>query len=70
MRYFRITFEWHTRPRYRAGRVKTCQVTFAASNQTDAYKLAQEDGKNRFPRHRWKVLYCEELNLGEGVTNA
>jgi hypothetical protein len=61
MRYFRITYEWHSRPRYREGRLGTCQVTFAASNQTDAYKLAQDDGKIRFPRHRWRVLYCEEL---------
>ena len=61
MKYFRVTFEWHTRPRYRQGRVKTCQVTFAASNRTDAYKLAKEDGNTRFPRHRWRVIYCEDL---------
>lgn len=61
MRYYRITYEWHSRPRFRAGRLKTTQVTFAASNQIDAYKLAQEEGKKMFPRHRWKVVYCEDL---------
>jgi hypothetical protein len=63
MRYFSITFEWHTRPLYRKGRVKQCSVVFAAENQTQAYELAREDGNRRFPRHKWKVVGCEELTV-------
>ena len=29
----------------------------------NAERSAQEDGRARFPRHRWKVLYCEELSV-------
>ncbi len=61
MKYFRVTYRWHARPRYRYGREKTTQITFAAGNMTDAYKLAQDKGKEMFPRHRWQVVYCEEL---------
>ena len=63
MRYFSIEFEWHTRPLYRKGRLKTCKIAFAANDQTEAYRLAQEAGKTRFPRHKWKVIGCEELTV-------
>lgn len=61
MRYFKITFQYHSRPLFRKGRLKQCSVTFAASNITDAYRLALDDGAARFPRHTWQVLSCEEL---------
>jgi hypothetical protein len=63
VRYFEVTYEWHTRPRFKRGRLKQCKVTFAASDQTEAYRLAQEDGTKRFPRHRWQVVSCEELTV-------
>jgi hypothetical protein len=60
MLYWSIEFEWHTRPRFKKGRLRTCRVAFAAPDQTEAYRLAKEDGKARFPRHKWQVLSCTE----------
>lgn len=59
-RYFTVVFEWHSRPRFRPGRVKTCELVFAANDQTHAYRLAQDYGEQSFPRHKWKVLSCKE----------
>jgi len=64
MKYFRVTFEWKTRPWYRKGRVKTHEVTVAANDQTEAYKTAQEIGAKRFYRHKWGVLSVEEIRVG------
>jgi hypothetical protein len=63
MRYFSIEYEWYSRPLYRKGKLKTAKKTFAASDQTEAYRLAQEDGKQNFPRHRWKIIGCLELTV-------
>ena len=52
MRYFEITYEWHSRPLYRKGRLRRDAFTFAGENVTDAYKLAVEEGKKKFPRHQ------------------
>lgn len=61
MRYFSVEFEWHTRPRFRKGRLRTCKVAIAAEDQTQAYVLAKLEGAQKFPRHRWKVVSCDEL---------
>lgn len=46
---------------YHKGRVKRCKAVFGADDQTQAYKLAQDDGKKKFPRHRWHIVGCVEL---------
>jgi len=64
MRYFRADYEFHTRPRYHKGRLRTDTFTFAiADSQTDleALRIANEEGRRRYPRHRWKITRCEEL---------
>lgn len=61
MRYFEFFFEWHTRPRFRKGRLRTAFKTFAAEDQTQAYELARAEGKKMFPRHRWAVVGFREL---------
>lgn len=63
VRYWSVEFEWHTRPMFRQGRLKTCRVAFAAPDQTQAYELAREEGQKRFPRHKWKVVGCQELTV-------
>jgi hypothetical protein len=64
MRYFEITYEWHSRPLYRKGRLRRDAFTFAGENVTDAYKLAVEEGKKKFPRHKWQVVACREIQFG------
>ena len=61
VRYFEIIFTWNTRPRFRKGRTTSTAVTFAASNHTEAYRLAQDYGIARFHRHKWHVSSCIEL---------
>jgi len=61
MRYFSVEYEWHTRPWYKKGRIKTVKKAFAAGNLNDALKLAQEEGTKMFPRHKWKIIRWEEL---------
>lgn len=61
MRYFRFELEWKTRPLYRKGRLRTERVTFAAEDLAEAYRLALDEAKTRYPRHKWRMLHCEEL---------
>ena len=63
MKYWTITFEWHTRPRFRKGRIRTCKVAFAAHDLTEVYVVAKKDGETRFPRHNWRIIGCEELTV-------
>jgi hypothetical protein len=65
MRYFRFEFEWHTRPMFRKGRDRKCAAVFAAANYEDALFLAIQEGKSRFPRHKWKLSICTELTAPE-----
>lgn len=61
MLQFAVTFQWHSRPLHRKGRIKYTSVVFAAHDMTEAYRLARTDGLQRFPRHRWHVSACIQL---------
>jgi hypothetical protein len=70
MRYFSVTFEWKTRPLFRKGRLVYKNVAYAARDLTDAYRLAQDDGHARFPRHKWKIVACVELTYPQSDDHA
>jgi hypothetical protein len=61
MRYFKVYFEFKTRPLFRKGRWRTETRTFGAVDRLDAYRLAVADGELRYSRRRCLILGCEEL---------
>jgi hypothetical protein len=60
MRYFEVIYEWHTRPWYHKGRLKTEKVVFAANSLSEGLLLAKAEGERRYPRRRWRIDSWEE----------
>lgn len=66
MKTFSIKYELKSRPLLQNGRYysrpSTTEIrTFAAADNTEAYRLAVAEGVLRFQRRKWKIVDCLEV---------
>lgn len=61
---FAVVYRWPTAPTYRPHRYLQETVTFRAACMLDCYRLAEIEGRRRYPRRAWTVLCCVEVGPG------